>query len=387
MEIIYQNFDTIEISFQCAISGYVLKQLERAKKEAQSIKNSFYAEIGQNKLPVMVGETGAKGGYTYQFSTGHDGHIWLIGDRDNRTHWNVRVKVRSLCLALYGYEATKVKILDILDNDLRAKGPDDNFGIPVERISRFDYCVDFILEDKFQPKYEDFVCACRTKKSQIGDLPYKQVSTGDHIDTLMIGKMPNKQITIYNKTKEIIASKKSYWWDIWEINKKEFNKTIWRVEIRAGKKELNKWNLRKFEDFEQIVGNVINKILNDYKHTKPNKNDLNRTRWPISTIWINIIKAIKKDLFKYTDKENAPIILNKIKTELIECYKKQIQGLLTGYNAATGRDISEIPGVLEQFCGDFLEEISQNPNKFIQKHDKKVKEFTFLNKEKQKSGN
>ena len=113
MKLIYQNFDTLEISFQCALPLVILSQLEQAKKEAQSCKNAVYAEIGPNKLPVMVYEVGSRGGYTYQFQTGHDGEIWLFGDRENTKLWNARVRVKSLCLALYGYAKTKEKILQI----------------------------------------------------------------------------------------------------------------------------------------------------------------------------------------------------------------------------------------------------------------------------------
>lgn len=386
MDIIYQNFDTLEISFQCALPRGILLQLEQAKKEAQSNKNPVYAEIGVNRLPVMVHEMGARGGYTYQFSTGHDKHIWLVGDREDTTHWNVRVKVRSLCLALYGYEQTKEDVLNILDDDLRAKGPDENYGIPVERVSRFDYCVDIILKEPFNPNYHNFVCHGRTKKAEMGGIFYNQVATGENVETVTLGKMPNRQVTIYNKTKEIIASHKSYWWELWGINKNDFKNDIWRIEIRAGKKELNKWNLRTFDNFEEIVGNVINKILNDYKYTIPNKNDDNRTRWPISPIWQKTINAIKKDLFNFTSETDSELVLNQIKEVMIERYEKQIKGLFIGYTALTGKDIAEIPGVLDHVCGQMMDDISNNPNKFRQKHNIKLNKFSFLETEQKKSG-
>ena len=62
IESIYQNFDTLEVSFQCKIPSYVLARLADAKAEAQMARNPAYAQIGSRKLSVMVYETGAKGG-------------------------------------------------------------------------------------------------------------------------------------------------------------------------------------------------------------------------------------------------------------------------------------------------------------------------------------
>lgn len=219
MKLIYQNFDGLEISFQCAVPLGILSILEQGKKEAQSCRSTAYAELGPHKLPIMVHETGAKGGYTYQFSTGPDGEIWLIGDREARDQWNVRVRVRSLCLALYGYEETKEKIMNVLLDHLLAKGPDENDKKPIERISRIDYCLDFHFEEKFSPSYLNFVCAGRTKKGFIGELPMQVESSGQSIEYIRVGKMPNRQIVIYNKTREISSTKKSYWWQLWGIKK------------------------------------------------------------------------------------------------------------------------------------------------------------------------
>ena len=284
MELIYQNFDGLEISFQCAISASILKTLEQAKIYSQQNKTQTFCELGINKLPVMVYETGARGGYNYQFSTGHDGEIWLIADRDNAELWNVRVRVRSLCLALRGYEKTKEKIMGILLHDLRAKGSKDNEYLPKERISRIDYCLDFLISEEFSPDCRNFVCHGRTKKILMGNTFYNQASTGQKVETITIGKMPNRQVTIYNKTKEISVRLKTYWWKIWGLEKSKIQGVIWRVEIRAGKKELNKWSLRTFADFENKVGDVITHILSEYKYTVPN-HDKNQTRWPLADIW------------------------------------------------------------------------------------------------------
>jgi hypothetical protein len=264
-------------------------------------------------MPVMVHESGARGGYTYQFTNGADGHIWLIGDRQDSTQWNVRVKVESLPFSLYGYEAVKERILDILDDDLCAKGSDNNFGIPQERISRIGYCMDFIFEEPFIPELKNFICHGRTKKQKRREFISHKNGTGQYTETITLGKMPNRQITIYNKIKDITAKNSSYWWKVWGLEKNKFKKEIWRIGICAGKKELNKWNLKTFEDFEEITGDLISDILEHYKYTVPNLNDTNSTRWPKSEIWNKAISTAQIDLFSFSSKINPKIILDHLR--------------------------------------------------------------------------
>lgn len=378
MKPIYQNFDGLEVAFQCAVPRSILQELEAAKREAQANRGSVYAEIGPNRLQVMVHETGARGGYTYQFSTGPDGEIWLIGDREAKDQWNVRVRVRSLCLALYGYMGTKTKMLNILHEDIRAKGPDENDGTPQERISRVDYCIDFLIEEEFKPDISKFVCAGRTKKAHMGEFFYQEEMAGQSVEYIRIGKMPNRQIVIYDKLREISARQKHYWFKFWQLISDEIIGKIWRVEIRAGKKELNKWNLRTFDDFEEKIGDVMVTILSDYKYTEPNLNDKNMTRWPMAELWINSINALNSDLFNYISNAKRENILKDLRDNVIKRYEKYIMGLSTGLTAAMGRDISEIPGVLDLVCDQILTAIQENPQKFIQKHKKKMDEFSQL---------
>lgn len=380
MRLIYQNLDRLEVSFQCAVPSGIREQLERAKAEALQARTRAYAEMGSNKLQVMVLETGAKGGYTYQFSTGHDGALWLIGNRDDRNQWNVRVIVSSLCLALYGYYGAKERLLKVLKEDLKAVGPDDQAGEPIERVSRVDYCLDFLLEEAeiFAPNQNNFVCAGRTKKGVILDSPIQLEGIGRVVEYIRIGKMPNRQIVIYNKTREISASHKSFWWQIWDLNKEEIKTDIWRIEIRAGKKELNIWNFRSFKNLEEMLGDVVKLTLEEYRYTEPNSNDLNMTRWPMALIWQMAIKASEKDLLNYSSKASRKKVLNEFRNTVITNYKRLITGIFIGYTAVTGKDIGEIPGVLELVCDEILDQASNNPEKFRQKYKKKMEEFAQL---------
>ena len=307
MQLIYNNFDGLDITFQGSLPEKVLNKLSNAKNQAQNEKRSVLIELGGDNGSVMVAETGASGGYRYRFDTGMDGEVWFIAHSTNSEGYNIRVSAKSLALALHGYEEVKGRILNRLGTlEAMGKGRHNDAGkvinTPLERISRFDYCFDFIMGADFKPTPDRFVAHQRAKKHVYGEhgvLPSYSSSNGDKINTIRIGEMPNRQIAIYNKTKEIKSNAKQYWWDIWGIDKKSFKesfKQIWRIEVRAGKTELDKWPLKRFKEFEDKAGDVTNSILKAIRYTDPLKGDLNRSRWPIAPIWQKSIDTSYKAL-------------------------------------------------------------------------------------------
>jgi hypothetical protein len=378
MKVIYQNFDQLEVSFQCAVPKRICNLLEQAKIEAQNTRMQTYLEIGLNKLKIMVYETGAKGGYQYMFHTGPDGEIWTISNKEDKEQWNIRVRVKSLSLALYGYKGVKERILKILLDDLGAKGPESNDHKPLERISRLDYCIDIHIQEDFQPDPKCFVCASRTKKGVFTNYEVQTEIIGQFVSYVRVGKMPNRQIVIYNKEREISASRKSYWWKLWGLEKDKIDGTIWRIEIRAGKNELNKWSLKRFSDFEECVGDVIQTTLNDFDYRDKNENDTNMSRWKRSKLWDVVINKTKNDLIKYISNCPRSEILKDIRNNIKNHYEQAIKGYFLGYTALTGKHISEIPGVMDLLCEHFLYEISENPNKFQKKYIKKYEKYAQL---------
>ena len=161
MQLIYNNFDGLDITFQGALPEKILNKLSSAKAQAQNEKRSVLMELGSENMSVMVAETGASGGYRYRFDTGMDGEVWFIAHSTNSEGYNIRVSAKSLALALHGYEGVKERILNrfkILE--AMGQGRHDDTGkvinTPLERISRFDYCFDFIMDADFKPTPDRF---------------------------------------------------------------------------------------------------------------------------------------------------------------------------------------------------------------------------------------
>lgn len=386
MQPIYANFDGLDVSFQCALPQHILSTLAEAKKQAQDTKNDAIAHIGQNQTIVSVAETGSRGGFTYRIDTGFHGETWLIVDSQKRDSWNVKVSVKSLTIALYGYEGVKKKILDFLLNDLEALGVRRKNAIgeiietPLERISRIDYCIDFQTES-FTPTVEAFVTKGRFKKKALfveNNETSEIIYSGRNIKYFRIGSMPNRQIVLYDKISDITEKKKNYWWKLWGINKSEFKGQIWRLEARAGKKELNKWNLRRFSDFEKISGNVIAGLLNDIKYTIPSEKDKNVTRWPTNPFWKEAIKIAKNKIAYKTSDAKRKMIIEGHRNELSEQMEKALLGQTISFAALHGKDVSEIPAVLDILGEGMIARIKANPDKFSKKHQDSVDKYAEL---------
>lgn len=391
MKLIYSNFDALDIAFQGAFPEHVLEKLSEAREKAQSEKREVLTHIGKEELPVMVAETGMGGGFRYRFDTGPDGEKWFVSHSTNTKNWNIRVSVKSLALALYGYEGAKSRLIKRL-NDFEAKGQVRMLSakeavktdFPLERISRFDFCFDFVMLGAFEPLPKRFVAHQRAKKHVYGEegaISNYSSLNGDKINTVRIGEMPGRQAVIYNKTKEITSSLKSYWWKIWDIEPKAFKesfKQIWRIEVRAGKDELNKWPLKRFEDFDLKAGDVIQSILSAIRYTKPLKNDLNRSRWPNDPIWQAAIDNAYSALKPYSSNAIRENIIRDYRDNVIKGYEERILGNTIGLTAAKGLDISEIPIVIEALQRRIENLADEDLGAMIKKYQKAEERFRFL---------
>ena len=468
MELIYKNFDGLDISFQGALSEDVLETLADGKREAQQMRKDVYRELGPEKIPVMVAETGMRGGYAYRFDTGPDGEIWAIGHSTKSDSWNIRVSVKSLNLALRGYQAVKDKILALLEA-LGATGPPQREEVtgavknfPQERISRFDVCFDFLALSAFEPDPKRFVAHSRSNRHYNGTDNGVRTYTGAKgkvIESARIGEMPNRQVCLYNKSREVEAHNKRYWHDIWReaigaiysveeysscsiaspsiedatidndtiedvtiendtigdssigsspiesasIQRQSYKSpyksaykdendnlykqgteklleegTVWRLEARAGKEELNTWNLRTFEDFEAKAGDVIESILYAIRYVEPNGEDSNPARWPLAGFWQSAIDASVIDLANYRSEAVRRKIITDYRDNIIKGYKDRISGNIIGLIAALGRDLSELPEILEEVETEMLDYVDQNPGIAQDKFEKLGQRFAFI---------
>lgn len=381
---IYNNFDGFEVSFQGAFSQDILDQLAEAKEQAQKDQNDTLIKLGQNKVRVEVRKSGVHGGYAYIFSTGLDGETWMIKNSTDSGQWNITVSVSSLGLALSGYKALQSAIIKrFIDFEAIGKkrfitASGQALYIPQESIRRLDYCYDFIMDSAFEPLPQNFIAHQRTAKHRYGEkqiIDEYSASIGDVVNTVRIGQMPGKQIAVYNKTKEIVKKSKEYWWDIWGYNKTDIeqnDQSVWRIEVRAGKKELNAWGVKTFEDFESKAGDIVMHIFKKIRYVIPSEKDSNRSRWTNHPLWDECLGICFKGMLRqFVSDASRENILRGYREKYVDDTKKRVTGNAITLGALLGDDIEIVPKVLEDLAADFKTNPPRDASrKFEKAHDR-----------------
>jgi hypothetical protein len=389
-KLIYANFDGLDVSFQGALPRDILGYLEETKEAAKKNRGDYPLVLDNGaggNLLLMVGETGSRGGYAYRFDTGPDGATWFVANNEDPERWNIRASAHSLALALYGYEGVKERMLDFLAQ-LGAVGPQRDEKLqrmmPKERISRIDFCFDFHVES-LNPSANDFVAHPRhVRREHREQIDAEVTAQGNRVQSIRIGEMPNRQVALYNKTKELIAHGKGHWWDIWGLDQKNFTGEIWRVEPRAGKTELDFWNLRSFADFGAKAGDVMLGILNAIRFTVPN-GDTNRSRWPLHPIWQASIDKAQNALAPYISKAERKKVLDGLRDERIQMFFTQFRGSLTSLTALMGLDLSELPATIDAVSADALRALKENPEGAGRKYSQAESRYRALRSEPRKT--
>ncbi len=139
--------------------------------------------------------------------------------------------------------------------------------------------------------------------------PMVRHGTSGRVTSVTVGKMPNRQVIVYDKRKEVIARRKVHWWEIWNAGlahrgeppldpKDREGSQVWRVELRAGKSHLKKrWGGKTWADLDDKLGSLLLKTLAEVRYVTPNSGS-NRSRWPVHSIWDLVRGEVGGDLFE-----------------------------------------------------------------------------------------
>lgn len=384
MKLIYQNFDGLDFSVNGAFPEEALNVLREAKALSQSRHGEHVLTyIGETQLPIHVHPSGAQGGYAFIFDTGLEGATWFVKDTTSPRAGNIRLSCSSLAIALDGYEKTRNAFLFQLMN-IGVTGLFENEGqtlplVPSDNsiVGRFDYCFDFIMDEEFEPDPRHFIIHSRSKaRAEIGEKPSCEVQ-GGYFQSVTLGKMPNRQMIIYDKTAEIIDHSKPYWWDIWGINKDTFKGRIWRVESRAGKKELDSWGIKSFRVFDMVLGDLI---LHNFSRTRYAVycTDTNRSRWPTHPLWEACQEAAKNALAPHISNTTRKKVITDLREVLTARARKNFRGSVATFNHLLGHSPEDVFKTLEFIADDVLTYAEQNPKDFRKKTKKAKDRYVFL---------
>ena len=222
------------------------------------------------------------------------------------------------------------------------------FVLTDHSINRIDYAVDF-LAPGFEPRLDGFVAHARTKvrphwsAANVDDPNQPSaVLTGRRLESITVGKMPGRQTILYDKYREVISQRKPFWFEVWGISAAEASEGVWRVEVRAGKKELTRWNVRRFADVETVGGDVVRNSLDEIRYIAPGQGDSNVTRQRLDPLWEAMIEQVERGLFDFRSGVLPSQIKEVERGVMLETYRAQVLGNLAGLAVAQGLSDTEI---------------------------------------------
>lgn len=353
MECLHFGFDGLDVAFRGALPLGALEKLALARDEAQAEMRPVLVEIGG--VRGLVAETGARGGFRYRLDTGDDGEIWFFKHSEARDEWNIRVSCRARPLALHGYSVVR----DGLRARLEAMGVD----VRGESVGRVDLAADFVLPG-FELRAERFVAHSRTTKEERGEAEkreYLVCMKGRRTTSVTIGKMPGRQVIVYDKRAEVIQRQKLFWFDLWG---RRPDCPVWRVELRLGKKALKeRWGVTTFADLDATIADMIEDAFAGVRYLADGKLVGNVTRAPVHEFWVQA-----HDKIRALGAGKAGVVPGKIiagrRAEIRVMYQSLVTGLAASLAAVDGVRAEDLPARIEGLLRAY---IRGNPGIFDRK--------------------
>lgn len=341
-ELLHAGFDTIDVAFTGALPGEALGTLEQAREESAERQEPVLVTLGPGKIDMHVAGHGMRGGYSFVADTGLLGAKWMFKKNTDTRQWNIFASPRATTLLAFGYRGTR----DRLSAELEAMGAQ----VTDHSLNRVDFAMDFRTQG-FELHQGQFVAHSHTKVSphwgkQERSTDRNQPSAvmrGRRLESVTIGKQPGRQIIVYDKRREAIERQKYFWFKAWEVDRKDPALEVWRVEARAGKTELrDKYQIRRFEDFETGIGDVMVNALQNVRYLDDRQTDGNVSRQALHPLWTKCKEVAAGNLFAYRS-GLTPGQVQEIERELAqERYRKNIAGNGAGLGVSLGLSDEEI---------------------------------------------
>lgn len=373
IELLYRGFDGLDVSFKGQITPQLAQALEGAKTQAQ--ERHSQATLEWNGIWLGVFESGAQGGYAYKATTGQFGATWFFKRPNPSDPWGVRVSCNSFFLAAQGLGEARSRIYATMAALEIALAPN------AESIGRIDYALDFMVLG-FTLDPEHFVMHSNARRTDhIEPDSLAVAGRSGRVTSVTVGKMPGRQVIVYDKRAEVISKGKVGWWEIWDATRAEEGapplrrdepaaNPIWRVEVRAGKKHLkDRWAITTWSDLDSRLGDMLAAALDAVRHSSPVR-DSNRSRWPESPLWQAVRMHSNDDLFdmrNFAPPDAIKRVQREAHTRLLE---RQSMGLFVTRAAIRGVSIESLAAEAIAEGRSMAKEISEHRTRYEAKlHD------------------
>jgi hypothetical protein len=361
---LYAGFDGLDVAFQGCVSDRLLALLVDARAEAEAINGPVTREL--NGLRFTIAPSGARNGFRYRLDTGDEGEVWLIKHSSDASQWNLFVSVKSFALLTHHYAGMKQRVLEERLAQIEATIRD-------VRPNRIDFACDLDAPG-FEPEPDCFVAPGRTRArnyypgdgARLEDRATLSIAGGvvevhrlaRRVNGITVGRMPGRQLCLYDKRADSLVKRKLYWAAVWGLDLAERRDPVWRVEVRAAKRELKKrWRVRSLPDLEGRLPDIVRWTLANVRYVIFSPGDSNAARWPTHPLWQAaegfMVEAIEAHAFAPAPPRNDLPTPRLIK---LDEFRRQLIGLAAGYAGLAGLTedrAGELPGLVAATIRDY----------------------------------
>lgn len=372
--LVHAGFDTLYIAVQGALSETALDTLKQAREAAQSTLDPQSVSIGSGSYRALVQEGGQRGGYTYRLEAGPTDIVWAVKHNTDPRNWNLFAMIGSDCLLAHGLDGARAKLWQ----DLRAMGAN-----ALEcSINRVDFAMDFRMTGFELDTARVLAHSHSTVKAHCAtdDTHFSYSSRGRKVESITIGKMPGRQVIIYDKRRQVIKKRKTYWFDAWNVNPDDRSFDIYRVELRAGKKHLkDQWQISTLEDLDNSIGDVFHMAAEKVRYLDDVQWDSNVSRQALHPLWTHVqetaIRAMEHQRSGLTEGQLKQFY----RDQKIDMYKKSMIAHAAGLSVALGLNHEDATDHLPEIAGDTLSDYIRNDRDGLrEKRDRLASKIRFL---------
>ncbi len=350
MILLHAGFDGLDISFRSTISPELVARLKSAKDEAEAVKQGVGIDL--NGVRFEVGPSGGIGGYAFVLDAGPRRGIWTIKKPNAKDPWGLAYSSRARPLAMKGIDYVRQDI-DLMLDALGCAVPND--GVSIRRV---DYAIDF-HDPGFVLDPYDFVTHSQTKSSTYLELSDARVNgRSGRVSSATFGKMPGRQVIVYDKREEALAKNKLDWFFIWDEAMERLGQPaldysdpagsrVWRSEFRLAKRALrDRAGIKGWVSLYTGLAVELQKLTHDIELRVPS-DSADRTDWTVHPNWEVLRDVLSNDLFEHELKiDEAALTAEDLRHKQNE-FLKLTAGHAITFAALEGVEASDIDAFLE----------------------------------------
>jgi hypothetical protein len=336
-KLLYAGFDSVYVALQGALPAETIEVLRKAREAAAERHEPILVSIGLAGEEMHLAPGGLSGGYAFRADTGPIGEMLAFKENNDPQEWNGFASIHASTLAALGFRAAREQLF--------ARLARMGFAMVGHSVNRIDYAADFLTQG-FELRPDGFVAHPRIKRkvywsdaANDDSFHPSAVLAGRRVEAMTIGKMPGRQVIVYDKRAEAIAKRKLFWFKKWGIDPADEAAEVTRVEVRAGKKALkDRWHLHTFDDVDRAIGDVILAALDEVRYVAPLQRDSNVSRHRLDPLWQAMIAHVEYGLSDFRAGLLPSDVREVERQNAIDTYSAQALGNIAGLAVAEGMD-------------------------------------------------